>query len=100
MQALYLVGDVLLLDVELYVACISRLHGEVHGALLVVEGEAAQVERAAVLRVVHLRYDQGVLRAEVDLIWDLILRCLMYLDSDIMSTLLRLVSVTFNRIFV
>ena len=69
-QVIHLVGDVILFNVELDVACIGRLHGEDHGALLVVEGEAPQVERAAVLRVVHLRYYEGVLRAEVDLIWD------------------------------
>ena len=83
MQALYLVGDVLLLHVELDVAGIGGLHGEVHGALLVVEGEAPQVERAAVLRVVHLRYDQGVLRAEVDLIWDGILFFLQLLSDSV-----------------
>ena len=73
-QVIHLVGDVILFNVELDVAGIGRLHGEDHGALLVVEGEAAQVEGAAVLRVVHLRYDEGVLRPEVDFICDRILK--------------------------
>ena len=35
-----LVGDVILIDVELDVAGVGGLHGKVHGALLVVKGKA------------------------------------------------------------
>ena len=48
-----LVGDIILIDVELDVAGVGGLHGEVHGTLLIVKGKAPQVERAAVLRVIH-----------------------------------------------
>ena len=43
-------------------------HGEVHLALLLVEGEVVQVEGAAVLHVDLLGQDQGVVGAEVDLV--------------------------------
>ena len=50
------------------VFCLCRVHAEVHGALLVVEGEGPEVKGAAVLHVHLVRHHQGVVNAKIDFV--------------------------------
>lgn len=65
-MSVHLISNILRLQYD--VAGLGGVHGEVHGALLLVKGEAPQVERAAVLGVDLPGDDQGVLRPRIDLV--------------------------------